>query len=165
MADEPRLEYRDEQPYLAIRTQVPIPFGKVLPGLWGEVAAFLKDRGIEPSGAPFVRYLTTDMANKLDIEVGFPVSSSMPGDERVSAGRLPAGRYAVLLYTGPYRKLVKVTAGLLEWAKKENIIWKTTKIDHVEWWEGRVEWYPTDPAAEPDPQKWRTELAFLTANG
>jgi len=163
MVNEPRLEYRAEQHYAAIRAQVPLPFGDVLPGLWGEVSAFLAGKGIAPSGAPFIRYLTTDMSKKLDIEVGFPVAGSVPGNERVLAGLLPAGRYAVLLYTGPYDALVEVTAGLLEWAKKNSIVWRTYLFDNVEWWAGRVEWYPTDPAAEPDPRKWQTELAFLTA--
>jgi len=163
MINEPRLESRREQPYAAIRSQVPIPFGEVLPGLWGEVAGFLTAKGQAPSGPPFIRYLTTDMSKKLDIEVGFPVSTPVQGNERVSAGLLPAGRYVVLLYTGPYDQLVAVTAGLLEWAKANKVAWQTEIKDGVEWWSGRVEWYPTDPAAEPDPHKWQTELAFLTA--
>jgi hypothetical protein len=87
----------------------------------------------------------------------------LSGNDRASAGLLPAGRYAVLLYTGLYDNLVSVTAGLLEWAEKNSIVWKTDVLDDVEWWAGRVEWYPTDPADEPDPGKWQTELAFLTA--
>jgi effector-binding domain-containing protein len=167
MIHAPRLEDRESQAYVAIRTQVSSPFGEILPGLWREVSAFLTDRGIAASGAPFFRYLTTDMSQKLDLEVGFPVSVSVAvaGNERVSAGILPAGRYAVLLYTGPYDALVGVTVELLEWAKKNQIVWKTYLIDNVEWWAGRVEWYPIDPAAEPDPKKWQTELAFLTTGG
>ena len=38
---EPKLESRGKQPYLAVRTQVGIPFGEVLPALWEEVAGFL----------------------------------------------------------------------------------------------------------------------------
>jgi effector-binding domain-containing protein len=165
MTNEPRLEYRGEQPYAAIRTQAALPFGGILPGMWAEVSAYLTGKGIAPSGAPFIRYLTTDMSKRLDLEVGLPVSNSgrVPGNERISTGILPAGRYALLLYTGPYDDLVSVTAGLLEWAKKKKIAWKTTWVEHVEWWGGRVEWYPIDPAAEPDPAKWQTELAFLTA--
>ena len=122
-----------EQDYAAIRMQVPIPFGELLPGLWGEVSAFLTEQGIAPSGSPFIRYLTTDMSKKLNLEMGFPVASAVSGNERVSAGLLPAGRYAVMLYTGPYDALASVTAGLLEWAKKNQIVWKTYLIDQVEW--------------------------------
>ena len=66
--------------------QVPIPFGELLPGLWGEVSAFLTEQGIAPSGSPFIRYLTTDMSKKLNLEMGFPVASAVSGNERVSAG-------------------------------------------------------------------------------
>lgn len=154
----PRLEYRAKQPFVAIRTKVPIPFGTVLPELWAKVTEFLNGQGIPRSGPPFIRYLTTDMSKKLDVEVGFPVLHAVAGEGDISAGLLPAGRYAVLRHTGPYTALQGVTAGLLEWAKKENVVWKTACIDEVEWWAGRVELYTT----EPDPAKWETELAFLT---
>jgi effector-binding domain-containing protein len=165
MDSEPRLEFRNEQHYAAIRIQVPIPFGKILPGLWSEVSAFLAKQGIQASNAPLIRYLTTDMSKKLDLEVGFPVAGPVPRDERVSAGLLPPGRYAVMVHTGPYSGLVKATSGLLDWAKKNQVVWKTDLIDNVEWWGGRVEWYPTDPQLEPDKSRWRTELAFLTSEG
>ena len=161
MIAEPKMEHRNEQPYVAIRTQVGIPFGEILGGLWGEVIAFLTNKGIPPSGPPFIRYLTTDMEKKLDIEVGFPVANDVSGNDRMFAGVLPAGRYAVLLYFGDYENLVTVTAEFLAWAEKNNIVWQTSTTDGVEWWAGRIEWYPTDPAKEPDPQKWQTELAFL----
>jgi effector-binding domain-containing protein len=165
MITPPALEYRPEQPFAAIRTQVAIPFGQVLGPLWGEVAAWLESQGIAPSGAPFIRYLTTDMSAKLDIEVGFPVAAASTGNGRVVVGAFPAGRYAVLVYTGPYEGdgLVKATAALLDWAKANHVTWRVSHNDGVEWWDGRAEWYLTDPRGEPDPQKWQTELAFLTA--
>jgi effector-binding domain-containing protein len=164
MLTEPKLENRNKIHYAAIRTQVGIPFGAVLPALWGEVFAWLADKGIAQAGAPFIRYLTTDMARKLDLEVGIPVATHVPGDGRISTGVFPAGRYVVAVYSGPYEGLVSATAEFLDWAKQSHILWQTTLIDDVEWWEGRVEFYITDPAAEPDPQKWQTELAFLVAD-
>jgi effector-binding domain-containing protein len=164
MLTEPKLEYRNEIHYAAIRTQVVIPFGGVLPALWGGVFAWLASQGIAQAGAPFIRYLTTDMSQKLDLEVGVPVAQPVPGDRRISTGVFPAGRYVVAVYNGPYEGLIHATAEFLDWAKKNHIIWQTTLIDKTEWWEGRVEFYITDPAAEPDPQKWQTELAFLVAD-
>jgi len=66
----------------------------LLPALWKEVFAWLATKGIAPAGAPFIRYLTTDMARKLDLEVGVPVAAAVPGDGRISAGVFPAGPYA-----------------------------------------------------------------------
>ncbi|HEX6482454.1 MAG TPA: hypothetical protein VF043_26730 [Ktedonobacteraceae bacterium] len=57
-------------------------------------------QGITPSGAPFARYLVINMMALLDIEVGVPVAAALSGDGCISAGVLPAGRYASLVYTG-----------------------------------------------------------------
>lgn len=158
---EPKLEYRKEQPYVAVRAQVDIPFGDLLGGLWGEANAFLVSKGLTPSGPPFIRYLTTDMNKKLDIEVGFPVDNIVDGNYRITIGTFPEGQYAVFLYFGHYDNLKAVTAEFLAWAEENKITWQTTTKDEVEWWAGRIEWYPTDPDTEPDPKKWQTELSFL----
>ncbi len=166
MLTKPQLEDRKEQHYLAIRTAVPIPFGKYLQPLWEEVDDWLKSQGVplSASGPAIIRYLTTDMSKKLDIEVGFAVDTPVPGNERIIADVLPAGRYATLLYTGSYRGkgIYKATVALLDWAKENGIVWNTATKNGVEWWNGRVEWYLTDPAREADTKKYRTELAFLT---
>jgi effector-binding domain-containing protein len=163
MAAKPKLEDRKEQPYAAIRTSVPIPFGSYLPPLWNEVQDWLKSQGMPLPGPAIIRYLTTDMSSKLDIDVGFAVDKPVVGNARIIAGVLPAGQYATLLYTGPYKGkgIFKATVALLEWAKENGITWDTTNQNGVERWNGRVEWYLTDPAREADTKKYRTELAFL----
>ena len=165
MITEPRLEVRPKQPYVAIRTQVAIPFGAVLPKLWAEVETWLAHRDGGTADIPIIRYYTTDMSTKLDLDVGFMVPSALPGEGRITAGFLPAGRYAVLTYTGPYRGkgLVKASAALLEWAAKNHLTWQNFTIDGAEWWGGRAEFYLTGPNQGPDSKKWQTELAFLTA--
>ena len=87
------------------------------------------------------------------------------GDGRISAGILPAGRYAVLEYTGTYEGegVFKANVAMMEWAKEKDIVWQISTKDKVEWWGARMEIYLTDPASEPDPNKWQTELAFLVA--
>ena len=124
MLTKPKLEQRVEQPYAAIRKQVSIPFGPLLSPMWDEVHAWLVSRNLTPAGAPFIRYLTTDMETKLDIEVGFPVAAAVTGDGRISAGILPAGRYAVLEYTGPYEGdgVFKANVAMMEWAKEQDIV-------------------------------------------
>jgi effector-binding domain-containing protein len=167
MITKPRIEYRQEQPYAAIRIHVPIPFGSYIQPLNREVKTWLASRDIKPSGPSIIRFLTTDMTRKLDIEVGWLVATTVPGNERVTMGFIPAGNYAVVMYTGSYRGkgLYNATVALLDWAEKNRINWKKTVINGVEWWESRNEIYLTDPAEEPDPKKWQTELAFLIADG
>jgi effector-binding domain-containing protein len=101
------------------------------------------------------------METRLDIEVGIPVETPVTGDGPVSSGLLPAGRYAVVTHTGPYDGLVSANAALLAWAEENGIAWQMS--DDGKMWGARIEWYETDPAEEPDPQKWETELAFLVA--
>ena len=163
MTTEPKLEQRDAQHYVAIRTQVPMnEIASVVP-LHGEVMAFLQRQGAAPSGAPFFRYIVVDMEGLLDMEIGWPVASAVPGEGRVSAGVFPAGRYATVLHTGHPAELEAVTGSLLAWADENGVSWKTSDNGTV--WAARIEHYLTDPADEPDMNKWQTELAFLTAEG
>ena len=163
MITEPRLERRKKQHYVAMRMAVPIPFGKYLQPAWDEVYDWLNSKEIKPSGPAIIRYLTTDMSKALDIDVGFAVDKAVKGDGRITADFLPAGRYATLLYTGPYKGqgIFKATVALLEWAKENKIKWDTSKNKGVEWWNGRSEFYFSDPAVDKDPKKYQTELAFL----
>ena len=163
MVTVPRLEHRQEHHYAAIRTAVPIPFGKYLSPLWDEVSRWLKGKRIAAHGPAIIRYLTTDMSKKLDIDVGFIVEQAVTGDTRITADLLPAGQYATLLYTGPYKGkgIFKATVALLDWAKENQIVWNTSTKNNAEWWNGRAEFYLSDPLSESDPKKYRTELAFL----
>ena len=89
----------------------------------------------------------------------------MTGDGRVTAEILPVGRYATLIYTGPYDGLMRATADLLAWAKEKAIVWDSWPVGPTgEGWRARVENYLTDPKEEPDSGKWETELAFKLAD-
>jgi effector-binding domain-containing protein len=135
--------------------------GPTLPPLVGEVFGYMQSQGIAPAGAPFFRYRMIDMEARLDIEVGWPTAHAVEGRSPIISGALPTGRYAVYVHTGHPTELYDVTAALLDWAKANDIQWQTS-ADGKEW-AGRLEFYLTDPAQEPDMRKWQTELAFLTA--
>jgi len=166
MNSKPKIEERKAQPYAAIRMQVPIPFGKYLQPAWSKVHGWLAGQGIS-HGPSIIRYLTTDMATKLDIEVGFALEWEIAGGEGILTGMLPAGQYATLVYTGSYRGkgVYKANVAIIEWAQETGVTWKTSKRDGVEWWDSRVEWYLTDPDLESDPKKYKTELAFMVTDG
>jgi len=164
---EPKLEQRDEQPYIAIRRQVtkqeigPVLGDQVVP----DVFTWLESKGVAPAGAPFFRYLAIDMTGEghFDIEVGIPVATAVPGAGIVTAGVLPAGRYAVLVNTGPYDDLVDAHTALHAWGEANGIVWQTAddgKSPGV-----MLESYVTNPAEEPDPQKWQTDIVYLVADG
>ena len=166
MITEPKIEDRNEQHYVGIRTQVTMQeMGPVLPPLWGEVYGWLASKGLKPAGAPLWRYRIVDMEAKMEIDVGVPVATTVTGDGRVTADILPAGRYATLIYTGPYDGLMRATGDLLDWAKEKAIVWDKWPVGPTgEGWRARVENYLTDPKEEPDSAKWETELAFKLAD-
>jgi effector-binding domain-containing protein len=162
----PKTEGRAEQPYMGIRTQVAVrELGSgVIPQLHSEVMAWMKQQGMEPSGAPFIRYHCINMAEKLDVELGWPVKVAVAGNGRVRGGALPAGQYASVLYTGPYDGLMNANRVLIDWAKDAGIVWDSRPSEHGDEFGGRFETYITDPGDEPDPAKWETEVAIRIAD-
>jgi effector-binding domain-containing protein len=165
MPVEPRIRWRAAQPYVAIRrlvTRRTIPeIADRLPVVFGWLAA----RGIEPAGAPFLRYRVIDMDRHLDIEAGVPVDVAIEGDKEVISGILPDGRYATVTHVGPFDRLMDVTAALLDWAAREGLAWDRTVTENGQEWGCRLELYNTNPSEEPDMGKWETELAFRLAAG
>jgi hypothetical protein len=76
---------------------------------------------------------------------------------------LPAGRYIVLRHVGRYDGVVAGNAALLDWASDHAIALDSWDTAGGTAWRSRVEHYLTNPAAEPDPAKWETDIAYLTA--
>jgi hypothetical protein len=56
------------------------------------------------------------------------------------------------------------TGALLEWAKAHGLTWDVKETEEGEKWGCRVEFYLTDPAEQPDMDKWQTQLAFRLAD-
>jgi len=164
MISTPKLEARAAQPYVALlRRQVPIhELGRVLPPLHDEILHWLQTKSMAPAGAPFFRYLVVEMeAGLFDVEVGWPVATPLQSDGEIIAGQLPAGRYGVIINTGPFDDLTGAHQALMRWGEAQGLTWKTS--DHGWYWDANLEFYLTDPAEEPNPQKWETEIAYLTA--
>ncbi|MEJ3404811.1 GyrI-like domain-containing protein [Rathayibacter sp. YIM 133350] len=162
----PIIEERAEQPYVGIRSSVRMgEIAGTIPPLMGEVFAFLAERGIEPTDAPFWRYLVIDMARELVIDVGVPVATAAQGEGRIIADVLPAGRYATTEWRGSYDGLMDATGQLLAWGDSQGVSWdKQPDGDTGEAWAGRIEVYFTDPDELPDPNDWVTQLAFKLAD-
>lgn len=165
MQTEPRIVERAEQPYAAIRSRVTMQeLGTKLPPLLGELFGWLGAHGAQPAGAPFWKYNVVDMERTLEVEVGLPVAAPVEGDERVLAGVLPAGRYALSTYTGHPAELGDATAVLLDWAAKHGYAWDVIDTPEGQRWAARLEFYNTDPQDEPDMNKWETDLVFRLAD-
>lgn len=160
MISTPRLIDRPAQPYMAIRHQVRMDgFAPVIDESFPKVFAWLREHGVDPAAPPLIRYLFINMPEKLDVEIGVPVATEQAADDGpVRPGLLPAGRYATLVYTGPYTGLVGATAALLEWGAQQGLVWDKDDSDAGEEWGARFESYLTDPSSEPDQEKWQTDI-------
>jgi effector-binding domain-containing protein len=164
MITEPKLENRNEQHYVAIRSQATMQqLATAIQQGIGEVSAWLGMQGVAPDGAPFIRYLVIDMEALLEIEVGFPVASALAGDARIRAGVLPAGRYASLVYTG-IDNGIQGNWELLKWGAAQGLEWDSWKTEKGDGFGARFESFLTDPNEEPDQATWETEVAIRLAD-
>ncbi|GGM31052.1 GyrI-like domain-containing protein [Dactylosporangium sucinum] len=160
MAVHPTIIEREPQPYVAIGGAVPMHELAKVADRMGDVFAYLAVRGAEPAGAPFFKYDVIDMDNLLEVEVGVPLAVPVPGEGPVTAGVLPAGRYATVTHVGHPDELLGVTGELLAWADAQGLVFDKVDTPRGERWACRLELYETDPAVEPDMHKWSTTLAF-----
>jgi effector-binding domain-containing protein len=158
----PKLEHREEQPYVAIPIQATLKQWGSVNALVPEVVGWLEQHGIAPAGAPFYRYRVIGGADTpFDLEVGVPVPIAVAGDNRVMADAIPAGVYAVHVHTGHPDRLIDVFPEIESWAKARGIEWDKRIEGDDEVWAGRFETFLTNPDGEPDLEKWSIENAWL----
>jgi effector-binding domain-containing protein len=144
----PKIELRAEQPYLAITEKLTMPeIPAKLPPLIPEILSWLQEHQIEPSGPVFFNYLNMENG-QLTAEVGVPVKTAQTGDSRVKAGIFPAGKYVVYTHMGNYSALPQAHMALEAWATENGI-----KLS-----DPCIEFYPTDPESEPNPENWQTDI-------
>ncbi|HEU4421316.1 MAG TPA: GyrI-like domain-containing protein [Pilimelia sp.] len=117
-----------------------------LAGTFGAVHDYLRRAGVAPTGPPFLRmaFLGATVA----AEAGFPVPREIDGDDLVEPSTLPDGLAVVTTHMGPYEDLVEAHQVVQRWLDEHHC---SPAGPH---WEV----YYTDPTAEPDPARWRTDL-------
>ncbi|WP_162247373.1 GyrI-like domain-containing protein [Devosia sp. Root635] len=124
------------------------------------IFALLAEQGIEPVGAAFYNYRRIDMADTLDVEAGVPVARSGRDSGDIRFGTLPGGRFVTLAWHGHPDKLEPVTGMLIGWLQLTQQPLDMDEKADGDHFACRLEIYETDPAEEPDMDKWVTELAF-----
>lgn len=162
MITTPKTEHRDQLNYVAIAKKVAMKnIPAELPPLIPEVFGWLAKKGITPAGAPFFRYLSMENSNEFYIAVGVPITNPVTGDDRVEAGFFPAGLYATITHTGSYNTIRDAHMALESWLKKNQHKAKPQIDEDGKPWGTVTEFYPTDPKAEPRPEKWVAEVIVL----
>jgi effector-binding domain-containing protein len=171
MEHAPKIEERPQQAYAGITAEVTDEreFRSFVDRGFPELFGWLGSRGIEPTGAPFIRYLELSGDGRpLHFELGAPTGGPPDPGGRVHARTLPAGRYAVLRHVGPYvhaavADLSDARAALAAWAEREGVRLERSATPRGTAFEANVERYITDASREPDWSRWETELAALVA--
>ncbi|GLQ56668.1 GyrI-like domain-containing protein [Devosia nitrariae] len=161
----PEFVERDAQPYPYIPYTVPMDGidGAADEG-FPRLFAWMKRNGVVPVGAPFINYRRIDMMRTLDIEIGAPVAAAGEGDDGVHFSQLPAGRFARVVWTGPYNGLRDVMPMFIGWAKEKRLAWDVEHATDGERFACRLQIHEIDPSEERDPQKWVTQVAIKLAD-
>jgi effector-binding domain-containing protein len=137
-----------EQPTAVVCEQVAM---SALPDFFGRafaaVSAAMKAQGIQPAGPPFARYrgMPTEV---VDVEAGFPVSTTVAGVNGVQAGILPACRAVQAMHIGSYD-----TLGTTYEAVKQRMQEESLNASDDMW-----EYYLSDQST--DPATWRTLVVW-----
>ena len=121
----------------------------ILGAHFGEIFGYVIQNGQQPAGMPLSRYHSMD-GESVDLECGIPINAPLDGTDRIKPGSLPGGRVATVTHVGPYEGLPQTWSALFEWIGAEGL-----KPADAPW-----EVYLTDPGAEPDSSKWRTQIFF-----
>ena len=161
---EPVVVTRPEQATVGIRDVVTMDTIARFADRIVDVAAWLGAHGATPSGPPFLRYHSIDMARRLDVEAGFPVATPVEVGGEVVAGAVPAGRYAVSTHHGHPDGLVSATSALLSWAQEQGLDWDRHETADGTVWGCRLEVYRTGPREQPDMDEWDTDLVVRLAD-
>lgn len=162
MIGEPEITFREERPYMGIRTIAAFQgMFAVRDELLKELRLWVQKNGIAEEGPYFLRYHVIDMNNQMDIEVGIVLSRPLAGDDRVRPGILPAGHYAILIYS---RYGMRANKALIQWAKENGVQWDRRDDPSGDAFRCRYEAYLTDYRIQPRKSEWKVELAIKIAD-
>jgi hypothetical protein len=159
---KPKIDNRPERLYVGIRTLAPFKgMSKVVTRISKELDQWLKAEGVETSGPPFLRFHVIDMRGTMDITFGVPVPRPILVDGAVTAGVLPAGRYASLVYSGGG---IAGNRALIEWVRGQGLAFDRWDTEQGDNFRSRYETYLTDPKIEPRKTRWQVEVAIKLAD-
>ena len=133
-----------EQPTAVIREQVAM---NALPEFFGrafaEVSTAMEAQSMQPAGPPFALYRGMP-TETVDVEAGFPVSTTIAAVNGVQAGTLPACRAVQAMHVGGYDTLDTTYEAVKQRMREEGM-----KASDDMW-----EYYLSDQST--DPATWRT---------
>jgi effector-binding domain-containing protein len=118
-----------------------------------EILAALASQGRSPSGPMFMHHLTMSKS-QFDVEVGFPVNTSLRDSGRVMSSQLPAARVARTIYHGPYEGLFSAWDAFGKQLERDGLVGEGVLSPIKTLWEC----YLVGPETSSDQSRWRTQL-------
>ncbi|HEX5997467.1 MAG TPA: GyrI-like domain-containing protein [Jiangellales bacterium] len=117
-----------------------------LSNAYHSVDEYLRRVHVSPNGPPFARYAF--LQGVVAVEAGFPVPCEIARQGAVEPSTLPDGPAAVTTHFGRYEDLTMAYEAVHRWLDDHGLV-----PAGPHW-----EIYYTDPVAEPDPSRWRTDV-------
>tara|TARA_Y100000814_G_scaffold116269_1_gene82987 strand:+ start:3585 stop:4124 length:540 start_codon:yes stop_codon:yes gene_type:complete len=88
--------------------------------LLDETSAYLDSIDVSKTGSPFSIYYEVG-SFLVDLEVGYPVSEDIEGNERVKQNLIPGGKCAVAEFIGPHQDIVNAHRAVHAWMHENEI--------------------------------------------
>lgn len=124
---------------------------------------WLADHEIAPLSGPLYIYRHIGPPEEpVDLTVAVPVAERVKPTSGLVLGSLPEGTYIVGHHVGAPDQIPASHAKVQEWAENNGHRLDVLRDDSGALWAGHAEHFLTDPAEEPDPSEWTTELLFKT---
>ncbi len=142
--------FLETQPTLVVRGKTGTDdISDFLGRAYSEVAEHIARQDLDFAGPPFARYrILGSEPYEFEIEAGFPVSGHAVGGAEIELSSLPGGTAAMVAHVGPYDAMQPAYAAIQEWIEEQG-----GQPVGDPW-----EVYFTDPAEQPDPEEWKTEI-------
>jgi AraC family transcriptional regulator len=141
----------EKQWYLSIRDTInQMQMSNIHGKLYSEINGFMDNHNIISDLAPLVIYhYWSDTL--VDIEAGIQIKDSIGiTDDRVRLSYIAIGNYVTATHYGVYERIPETYFSINEWMRKNE-----AQVIGPPW-----EVYVTDPAVEPNPEKWETQINF-----
>lgn len=118
--------------------------------LYAKIAQYMDKNNLKSASAPLTIYhFWSD--SLIDIEVGIPINDSVVVTHpEIILNNIDTGNVVTAIHYGPYERLPETYFGINEWMRKDSV-----SITGPPW-----EVYLTDPAEEPNREKWETAIFF-----
>ncbi len=140
----------DEFDYAGMREKVSfVEVSLKMEEMFGKVSSFIDSSSTGAAGYPFAIYHQMS-GEEIDLECGVPITNKVAGNGTVITGTYPETLCAEVDYYGDYRALEDAHTALQAWMEERKF-----KLAGAP-----MEFYITDPATEPDPEKWLTKIYY-----